>query len=86
MFSRALVAIYVLSICSSNSLVVDEWTVKPDISRPLSLLTEKFVAVSFESIYFARLLFKLPKPAKSEPILIDVPVLEFKLPNPPENL
>ena len=42
--------------------------------------------MSFESIYFARLLFKLPKPAKSEPILIDVPVLEFKLPNPPENL
>ena len=85
-FSTAFVAIYVLSICSSSSFVVDEWTVNPEISNPLSLLTVKLVAVSLESIDFALLLFKLPNPARSEPIFIEVPVLEFKFPKPPENL
>ena len=64
----------------------DENILKPLILRPLSFDTVKFVANSSDSIFFALLFCKLPIPPKSEDMLIDVPVPEFKFLKPPPNL
>ena len=58
----------------------------PLISSPLSFDTEKFVANNSDSIDLALLFCKLPIPPISDDMLIDVPVLAFKLLKPPPNL
>ena len=73
-------------INSSNSLMLDENILKPLMLRPLSLDTVKFVAKSSDSIFLALLFCKFPIPPKSEDMLIEVPVPEFKFLKPPPNL
>ena len=86
MLSTTLLVKYVLLIFSSISLIFEEKIVKPLISNPFSFETEKLVASNSDSIDLALLFCKLLIPPISELILIDVPVLAFKLLNPPPNL